>query len=115
MHEDVQTWYAALTDDQREIAQTLRRLVLEQGPDLREELKWGQPCYSLNSVVCYIQKAKNSVSLGFGEGAKLDDPNALLGGSGRQMRHVKIALGDQPDKRALTQLVRDAIKIDSAG
>ena len=113
MNDDVSAWFDDLADDHRTLALHLRDLVLAHAPDLREELKWGQPCYSAQSLVCDIQKAKHHVSLGFGNGAALDDPDARLEGSGAQMRHVRIPLGTRPDLESLGQLVDAALALDA--
>ncbi len=114
MNDDIAAWFDELADDQRVLALQLRALVLAHAPDLREDLKWGQPCYAARSLVCYIQKAKSHVSLGFGNGAALADPEAQLQGSGGQMRHVKIPLGTEPDLESLGRLIDAALALDAA-
>lgn len=112
MQTELQTWYSDLTADQREITTALRRLVRTQGEHLREALKWGQPCFVGKSMVCYLQKAKRHVAIGFGRGCELADPESLLEGSGSQMRHVKIPLGSRLPSAALVRLIDQAIKLD---
>ncbi len=114
MNDDISAWFDALAGDQRVLALQLRDLVRAHAPDLREELKWGQPCYSARSLVCYIQKARAHVSLGFSNGAALVDPEAQLHGSGGRMRHVKIALGTEPDHASLGRLIDAALALDAA-
>lgn len=113
MKSDLESWYADLGQDQRFIAMELRNLILSRSIVLREELKWNQPCFIGNAMVCYIQKAKRHMVLGFGKGTELADPERVLQGSGSQMRHVKIPLAGHLDKDALQKLISDAIKIDS--
>jgi uncharacterized protein YdeI (YjbR/CyaY-like superfamily) len=49
------------------------------GFDLREECKWGKPCYTLDGTnVVIIQGFKEYVALGFFQGALLKDPKKLL-------------------------------------
>ena len=74
----IDEWFSNLTYEQREIAFQLRDLVLTNGENLRERLKWNQPCFYGSSMICYIQKAKRHISLGFGKGAELADPEGLL-------------------------------------
>jgi hypothetical protein len=113
MNADLERWYADLEKDQRELAVKLRALIIGQAVNLREELKWSQPCFYGNSMVCYIQKAKGHMALGFGRGTELSDPEGLLQGSGNQMRHVKLPLAAHMDRDALGKLVSSAIQIDS--
>ena len=47
--------------------------------ELREERKWGKPCYTLNAKnVVIIQGFKEYCALGFFQGALLKDPEKLL-------------------------------------
>ena len=59
-----------------EIAELQRIL---SGFDLREERKWGKPCYTLDGKnVVIIQDFKEYCALGFFQGALLKDPKKLL-------------------------------------
>jgi len=69
----------------REIAELQRIL---SGFDLREECKWGKPCYTLDGKnVVIIQGFKEYCALGFFQGALLNDPRNLL----VQLGHVQAA------------------------
>ena len=46
--------------------------------------------------------------VGFFLGAWLDDPDGLLEGTGKRMRHVKLRPGREPDPSALTALIERA-------
>ena len=49
------------------------------GFDLREERKWGKPCYTIDGTnVVIIQGFKEYCALGFFQGALLKDPKKLL-------------------------------------
>ena len=55
----------------------LRRILSEF--DLREECKWGKPCYTMDGRnVVIIQGFKEYCALGFFQGALLKDPKQLL-------------------------------------
>jgi uncharacterized protein YdeI (YjbR/CyaY-like superfamily) len=61
---------------QAEIAELQKIL---SGFDLKEERKWGKPCYTLDGKnVVIIQGFKESCALGFFQGALLKDPKKLL-------------------------------------
>ena len=61
---------------QAEIA-ALQRIL--SGFDLREERKWGKPCYTMDGKnVVIIQGFKEYCALGFFQGALLKDPTKLL-------------------------------------
>ena len=114
MSPDLEAWFSKLSDEQRQVATVLRDVVRANSQGLSEDLKWNQPCYTGKSMVCYIQKAKTHVSLGFGKGAKLDDPEGILEGEGAQLRHVKIPLGGKVSDEVLAGYVKRAVVLDSA-
>jgi len=109
---DVENWFSDLAPEQAAIATDLRSLILSSDPALREDLKWGQPCYSLKSMIFYIQKSKKHVSLGFGQGAMLDDPLGVLDGAGSQMRHLKFPVGQTSDFTLVAGFIDAALKLD---
>src|SRR5207245_3086566 len=59
---------------------------------------------------CYISAQKNDVNLGFYYGAELPDPEELLQGTGKLLRHVKIRESKAIRSRALRQLLKVATK-----
>lgn len=97
----------------RPLLRELRKLVRDTLPDAREEIKWGRPAYSLRRIVCYLAAAENHASLGFYRGVELDDPKGLLEGTGKKLRHVKIAKASDIRKRALTALLKRAAALDA--
>jgi hypothetical protein len=49
--------------------------------------------------------------MGFHHGVDLPDPQGLLQGTGKSMRHVKIRRMDDVDLDALTALLRQALEL----
>jgi hypothetical protein len=112
MSDAVEIWFGNLAPEHAAIAQELRSLILSCDGALREELKWGQPCYSLSSMVFYIQKSRRHVSLGFGQGAMLADPLGVLDGAGSRMRHLKFPVGQTPDFTSAAGFIDAALALD---
>jgi len=59
--------------------------------------------------VCHIAVYARHVNLGFNQGATLDDPNGLLRGTGKAVRHITIKAAsdlDQPELRAYLRRAR---------
>lgn len=69
----VQAYFESLSPFARPICDALRQLVKAAGPDLREALRWGAPCYLGRSLVCGIWAFQKHVSLQFFHGADLTD------------------------------------------
>ena len=59
---------------------------------------------------CYVVGYAKHVNLGFCDGAHLPDPDGLLEGKGKSMRHVKIRPGAEFPGRTLSRMVRDAAR-----
>jgi uncharacterized protein YdeI (YjbR/CyaY-like superfamily) len=88
--------------------------------DLREESKWGKPCYTLDGKnVVIIQGFKECCALGFFHGALLKDPKKLLVqlGQVRAARVMKFTSAKEIGTEATTikAYVREAIAAARAG
>jgi hypothetical protein len=57
----------------------------------------------------YILPYKSWVNLGFYRGAILEDPNNLLEGTGKNMRHIKIRSLEEVEQEEIRQLVQAAL------
>jgi hypothetical protein len=79
------------------------------GHDVRELLHDGHPTACVGDAAFgYVNAFKAHVNVGFFRGAELADPNGLLEGTGRFMRHVKLRPGDNVDAAALLKLINVA-------
>jgi len=58
----------------------------------------------------YIAPQKKHVNLGFYHGAVLDDPDGLLEGTGKLLRHIKIKSEAEFKKAGVKRLMKAAIK-----
>ena len=96
-------WFAALDDSIASLGTALRSLIVDAVPDATESIKWGVPNYEKNGSICSIRSGKGFVPLQFGPvGTSLDDPDCLLEGTGKAMRHVKIRSGNDLRKGIFT-------------
>ena len=86
----VDSWMEELDPSLRDIAQTLRWLVLQAVPDISESVKWGTPNYAKSGNVCYLAANNGYINLGFFNGAGLNNPDGLIEGTGAKMRHIKV-------------------------
>src|SRR6478672_3885345 len=102
---------------QAEIAELQRIL---SGFDLREERKWGKPCYTMDGKnIVIIQGFKEYCALGFFQGALLKDPNQLLVQLGQvhAARVMKFTSAKEIAAKAaiIRAYVREAIAAEKAG
>lgn len=76
------------------------------GSDVRELLHDGHPTACIGDAAFgYVNVFTAHVNVGFFRGAELADPEGLLEGTGKFMRHVKLRPGVDVDETALTVLV----------
>ena len=79
------------------------------GEDVRELLHDGWPTACVeDAAFAYTSVHATHVNVGFYRGAELPDPERLLQGSGKRMRHVKLAAGEEVDEDALEALIAAA-------
>ncbi len=101
----------------RPVLAALRALAHEVHPDgvetaSRKErsVSWGFEGGKMNSWYAYAMPHKAHVNLGFFHGVDLPDPERLLEGTGKRLRHVKLrdpAAALAPAVRALMIAARD--------
>ena len=79
------------------------------GDDVRELLHDGHPTACVDDAAFgYVNAFKAHVNVGFFRGAEIADPENLLEGTGKFMRHVKLKPGCDVDPTALTKLIKSA-------
>ena len=79
------------------------------GDDVRELLHDGMPTACVGDVAfAYVSAFTNHMNVGFFQGAGLPDPQRLLEGSGKRMRHVKVRWGEAAEEIALKALIAAA-------
>lgn len=97
----------------------LREIVLSC--DLAEELKWGQPCYTLeNSNIVLIHGFKEYCALLFFKGVLLQDPEKILVQQTENVqaaRQIRFSSAQQIKKMksTLKKYIREAIEVEKAG
>lgn len=76
------------------------------GDDVGEVLHDGHPTACVqNAAFAYVDAFTSHVNVGFFQGVELIDPNGILEGNGRFMRHVKLSPGVEVDEKALLALI----------
>jgi hypothetical protein len=99
----------------QELAIALRRLVLDEMAPCCEyilevyivSLLYG-PTPRPKDAICYIGVIRDHVNLGFPHGSELRDPQRILEGTGKQMRHIKIRKMPDLDQPAIRAYLQEA-------
>ena len=102
----IEAWFRAHAGDLGAIAQHWFAVMRDCGDDVRELLHDGHPTACIgDAAFAYANAFTAHVNVGFFRGATLADPDHLLEGSGRFMRHVKLRPGQPVDAAALRRLI----------
>jgi hypothetical protein len=98
------------------IARRLRSLVIDLDPGAVEVVRLGDGAATfgvgpkqMSEGYVYIAPHRAHVNLGFYRGAALPDPEDLLEGTGKALRHVKIRSLDDVDRPPVPALVAAAV------
>ena len=99
----------AHADELGGIAQRWFEVMRNCGDDVLELLHDGHPTACIDDAAfAYANAFKAHVNVGFFRGAELADPDGLLEGTGKFMRHVKLRPGQLVDDAALRKLIHAA-------
>lgn len=105
----IETWMREHAGDLGAIAQRWFEVMRACGDDVREVLHDGHPTACVGEAAFgYVNAFTAHVNVGFFRGAEIADPGHLLEGTGKLMRHVKLAPGRDVDAPALRRLVDTA-------
>ena len=105
----IEVWIGEHSDELGLIAQHWFEIMRTCGDDVRELLHDGHPTACVgDAAFAYVNAFTAHVNVGFFRGAELSDPNGLLEGSGKFMRHVKLRPGIEINAGALKKLIETA-------
>ena len=108
----VDIWLTDGLIELRAIARPWFAQMRQCGDDVRELMHDGCPVACVEDApFAYVNSFLSHANVGFFCGAMLEDPAGLLEGSGKRMRHVKLATRRALDTEALTGLI-DAAYVD---
>lgn len=113
---DLLDFLSPYDEELRELALIARKAVLARAPGCWELLYQTyavSTAFSLTDELkhafCHVAVYKKHVNLGFNRGTELHDPERLLQGTGKLIRHVRLGEGVALDDQAMIQLIDAAI------
>lgn len=105
----VDTWMQEHSGPLGSIARQWFEVMRNCGDDVRELLHDGHPTACVGDAAFgYVNAFTHHVNVGFFLGPELEDPEHLLEGTGKFMRHVKLRPGQTVDSKALQTLTAAA-------
>jgi len=110
--EQVRVWLENLPSEKKLTVEALRRLIGSVAPEAHEiiyhdALGYGPTDSGFDRIV-YVTVFENHLNLGFFFGGFLPDPEGLLVGSGKRMRHLTIRSVQESENPAITRLLAHA-------
>ena len=109
--EPVLAWLENLSAEKKPIVEALRKLIESVAPEAREiiyhDAFWYGPPDS-GYPIFYITVFQAHVNLGFFYGGFVPDPERLLVGSGKRMRHIKIRSVQETETPVIASLLAQA-------
>ncbi len=100
----------------KEIARRLRKLIIDLYPEV-VEVPWPKQKFigygvgpkKMSEHFCYIAAQREYVNLGFYYGAVLPDPEGLLEGTGKNLRHIKVRVVGEVAQPALRKIIQASL------
>ncbi len=100
-----------------DLALALRDVILEEAPDASESIYqvytvaiWFGFSGKMKDMFCYITTNAKHVNLGFPRGSTLPDPNRILEGDGKAMRHIKLRTQQDVERPFLRRYIQSAME-----
>jgi hypothetical protein len=100
-----------------DLALALREIILEEVPHATESIYqvytvaiWFGFSEKMKDMFCYITTNARHINLGFPGGSTLPDPNRVLEGEGKTMRHIKFASQSDLDRPFLRRYIRASVE-----
>jgi hypothetical protein len=100
-----------------DLALALRQIVLEEAPHASESIYqvytvaiWFGFGEKMKDAFCYITTHARHVNLGFPRGATMPDPNGVLQGDGKSMRHIRFASEGDLERPFVRRYIQAALE-----
>ncbi len=95
------------------VAKAVRVLVKDAVKGVEEYVNpWKIPSFDSNGPLCCFMVGKEHVTFAFMRGAALPDPEKLLEGTGKGVRHVKLRSVADVKRPAVKKLIAEAAKLN---
>jgi hypothetical protein len=114
MEKKIEQYILALPPEKRELVLLVREIFLGTSPLVTEALKWGNPTFiykGKNFAFAYTYKTTVYVNVGFANATALSDPKQLFEGTGKGMRHIKVATKKDIPAAQLKKWIKETMQL----
>ena len=95
------------------VAKAVRTLMKNGVKGVEEYVNpWKIPSFDSNGPLCCFMVGKEHVTFAFMRGAALPDPDKLLEGTGKGVRHVKLRSVADVNRPGVKKLIAEAVKLN---
>jgi hypothetical protein len=109
---DIGEYLSKFEPEPSELAKEMRQVILDTLPELDEVIKWGHLVYEGDRKICSIMVHKKHINLQIWRGNEIEDPQSLLEGEGKSMRHVKVHTPEEMKGDYFQFLLKQAGNLD---
>lgn len=113
MSDKINEFILSLESDKSILVSKLRDLASGLSNTSKEDIKWNALCFFKGErAFVGIMPYKNYVSVIFDKGSQLSDPNKILEGKGKQMRHIKIYQEQDIKDKNVESFIKESYQLD---
>ena len=113
MSDKINEFIFGLENDKSILVSKLRELVSGVSNVSSEDIKWNALClFKGERAFVGIMPYKQYVSVILDQGSQLSDPNNILEGKGKQMRHIKIYQERDIDDKKVADFIQASYQLD---
>jgi hypothetical protein len=101
------------------IVDKFRALIINEFPNLKEEMRggtekyYGVPVYRYNRIIITLSPTKKGITFSFTDGKKFQDKYSLLEGEGNKSLNLRVSKIDNYSDEFLRYYIKQAIEYDS--
>jgi hypothetical protein len=96
----------------QDIEAAANRLIRTMAPGTRIEVKWDNPWHTGKDLICVVGAFTHHVGVEFWRGSTIPDPDHVLEGTGKNLRHVKLRSMADVRSPKFARLLRAALELD---
>ncbi|MFZ0829969.1 MAG: DUF1801 domain-containing protein [Thermoplasmata archaeon] len=94
------------------VAKRVHEMIRREAPALKVEMHWGHPWLVGTDMVCLVGAFSHHVGVEFWRGSTIPDPDHLLEGTGKNLRHVRLRTLEEASSPKLARLIARAVALD---
>jgi len=103
-------WKKDQTAKNQKLISAVSTVIGSIAPELETTVKWGQGCWTEGkNHKLFVYGKPDHIQLGFYTGSQLKDPQKLLQGTGKYVKHIKIFTSKDIDRKAFEKLIKQVV------